>query len=262
MPMNQKLQIKGLWVPLITPFYRGEFDRASMINLMKEIEPFVDGLVPCLSSGEGEKMTNQLWEEILKTVAENTDKPVAVGILRNSIAEIAALSEKAKQYGCIAIAVTMQGENDDDRKRFSEEISLRSALLVILYNTEKVHISDTDTLVDISHNENIVALKDSSQNQEFFNEALQVKREGKLSLSILQGMENQLLESAGCDGYLISLANVEPKLCKDMFLKPSPELNDQIMEKWGGLNLASENWFVGIKESLASRGIIKSSESM
>ncbi len=131
---------------------------------------------------------------------------------------------------------------------------------VVLYNTEKIHINDIDALVEIAGYKNIVAIKDSSRNQNFFDEMLRLKREGKIDVSILQGMENQLLESAGCDGYLIALANLEPKLCQEMLHLSSKELNNQIMKKWDEFNLGSETWYVSVKEALASRGIIKSSE--
>ena len=258
--MNQKLQIKGLWVPLVTPFYEGNFDGESLVNLIKKIEPDVDGFVPCLSSGEGNKMGNELWEKVLKTVSENTTKPIAVGILRDTIEEMTFLSQIAKHYGCIAITLPLQGENDSEQQRFCKEISDKSALPIILYNTEKIHISDPEVLIDISKNENILALKDSSQNKEFFSGAIKIKREGKINISILQGMENQLLESVGCDGYLISLANAEPRLCKEMLDSPSGELNGKIMEHWNEYDLAADNWYVGIKKVLAFRGIIKSAE--
>lgn len=73
-------------------------------------------------------------------------------------------------------------------------------------------------------------------------------------------MENQLLASVGCDGYLVALANVEPTLCKEMFSNPSKELNDEVMKKWDEFNLASETWYVGIKQALFARGKIKSAE--
>ncbi len=258
--MNPKSQIRGLWVPLVTPFYGGEFDSQSMIKLIKTIEPSIDGFVACLSSGEGGEMSNVLWEEVLKTVTQNASKPVAVGVLRNTISEIVYCSVIAKKYGCLAITVAIQGNSMEKQKVFCKEISDKSALPVILYNTVENHIDDTEELLTISKNENIIALKDSSQNQKFFNDAVRTKKERKMNMSILQGMENQLLESVGCDGFLVALANVEPKLCRDMFTNPSRELNEKIMEKWNKLNLASETWYIGIKEALNFRGIIKSPE--
>ncbi len=258
--MKTILQIKGLWVPLITPFYKRQFDKESLIKLIKETEPYVDGFVPCLSSGEGEKMSVELWEDVIQTVAENISKPIAAGILNVSHEKIKELSKKAHKLGCIAVVIPLQGHDSDAQRKFCREISDRSVLPIILYNTEKINIHTLDMLLDINRNQKIIAIKDSSQNQNFFDEMLKSKKEGRINISILQGMENKLLESRGCDGYLISLANVEPKLCREMFNNPSMELNNKIMNKWDTFNLASETWYIGIKDALASRGIITSAE--
>lgn len=254
------MQIKGLWVPIVTPFFRGQLDEESLAALVREIESNVDGFVPCLSSGEGGKMTSELWERVVTIVVHSTSKPVAAGILNVSREKIGEFSEKAKMLGCVTVAIPLQGEDAQAQKSFCKEISDTSHLPIILYNTENVHIDTADALIDIAQYPNIVSLKDSSQNSEFFQEALRVKKEGKITLSILQGMENHLLDSAGCDGYLISLANVEPKLCKDLLNNPSKELNDVVMKKWDEFNLASETWYVGIKQALFARGKIKSAE--
>jgi 4-hydroxy-tetrahydrodipicolinate synthase len=258
--MNSKVQIKGLWVPIITPFFQGQLDEESLVSLVKEIENQIDGFVPCLSSGEGGNMNADLWERVVKIVIENTNKPVAVGILNPLMRKIIELSEKAKSLGCVAVAIPLQGEDTEAQISFCKEISDKSQLPIILYNTEKIHIDTIDALSAIDQYPNIVSLKDSSQNQKFFSEAVRNRKEGKINLSILQGMENQLLESAGCDGYLISLANVEPGLCKSMLNNPIKEVNDEVMKKWVEFNLASETWFIGIKEALFARGKIKSAE--
>ena len=258
--MQIPLQIRGLWVPIITPFFQGQLDEESLIALIKDMDPNVDGFVPCLSSGEGGKMNDALWERVVTIVVRNTNKPVAAGILHSAMEKIVKLSEKAKALGCIAVAIPLQGESAEDQKNFCKEISDNSHLPIILYNTEKVHIDSADTLIEIAQNASIISLKDSSQNDNFFQEALRIKREGKATLSLLQGMENKLLSSAGCDGYLISLANVEPVLCKNLLNNPSEALNDEVMKRWDEFNLASETWYVGIKKALFSRGKIKSAE--
>jgi 4-hydroxy-tetrahydrodipicolinate synthase len=256
--MNPKPQIKGLWVPLVTPFYNGVFDGESMIRLINETEPSVDGFMPCLSSGEGWGMDDSLWEEILQTVTNHANKPVAAGVLKNSIANISDLSLIAKKHGCVAVVVGIQGVTDEEQKKFCHEVSEKSALPIILYNTENCNISNTQTLIEISSIENIIALKDSSQNQAFFTDAIRAQEKG--GISILQGMENQLLNSVGCNGYVLSLANVDPELCKKMLTSPSAELQDEVMLQWDTLGLASPTWYAGLKLALMSRGVIRSAE--
>jgi Dihydrodipicolinate synthase/N-acetylneuraminate lyase len=77
---------------------------------------------------------------------------------------------------------------------------------------------------------NIVAIKDSSGDDRFFSQVLTMKPE--LKMSVLQGVENKLLQSKGCDGYMISLSNVEPSLCRNMLDNPSISLNNEILRKF------------------------------
>ena len=240
--------INGLWIPLLTPFFNGALDQDSLHTLIKKLEPYADGFVPCLATGEGEYMSNELWIEVIKFVSESTEKPIVAGILRQDVKEIKTLSEVAKAQGCVAVVIPIQ------------EVSADSALPAILYNTETKPIKDLTILIELSQNKNIIAIKDSSRDQKFFDEMVTAKKEGKINLTILQGMENQLLASAGCDGYLIALANIEPQLCNEMFEHPSKDLNDVIMQKWDEYGLDSERYYLNLKQILAKRGEFKSPE--
>lgn len=111
----------------------------------------------------------------------------------------------------------------------------------------------------INNLKNIIAIKDSSGDRKFFSEVIAQK--DKLKISVLQGMENQLLQSKGCDGYLISLGNVEPQLCKTMFENPTKENNQKILAKFWEYNLGGE-WYITIKALLYSRDIIRSAEQI
>jgi 4-hydroxy-tetrahydrodipicolinate synthase len=257
-----KQEIHGLWVPLLTPFYQGEFDGESMISLLKNIDPFIDGYVPCLNSGEGSQMADELWEEVVTFVIAHTNKPVAVGIFKGTIPEIVQQIEKAKLLGCKAVVIPVQGTDEDEMISFCNEVSSKSSLPVIIYNTEKTSIKTIEGFKKIAGYPNIVAVKDSSGNASLFQELVRSKSSGELDLSLLQGMENQLLESAGADGFLISLANIDPELSKNMLKTPTQEMNAKVMEKWDEYDLASETWFMNLKKILTARGVLKSAEAI
>ena len=56
MNMKKENNIVGLFVPLVTPIYKGKFDGTSMKKLVKFLDSTVDGYIPCLSSGEGKRL--------------------------------------------------------------------------------------------------------------------------------------------------------------------------------------------------------------
>jgi 4-hydroxy-tetrahydrodipicolinate synthase len=254
--------VKGLWVPLLTPLNEGKFDKTSALTLLKNIEPYADGFVPCLSSGEGSKMNKELWEEVVGFIVQNTSKPVAAGILKNDLQDILRICEKAKQLGCFAVVVPTQGSSDEERQEFCKNVSEQISLPLIVYTTEKSAITTLDSIKKLATYPNVIGIKDSLGNQSFFNEMVKARKAGMLDLSVLQGMENQLLQSAGCDGFLISLANIEPQLCRDMLEHPTEELNGKVMQKWDELNLASDEWYVYIKKALFENKVITSPETL
>ncbi len=255
-------KIKGVYIPLITPFYKGAFDGESMKKLIDSVEPFVAGYVPCLSSGEGTKLSKDQWIEVVKTVRELTDKPVIAGIKRETLNETIELANIASKLKCEAIIVPISQQNEEEIFDYLSRLSKSVSLPIIIYNTEKYHIDNIEFLLKISTIENIIGLKDSSENQEFFDQACKLRAENKLNIAILQGLENQLKDSKNSDGFLISLANIEPQLCNDVFIKPSSVLDEKVIDIFWKYNLGSANWFITLKALLYERKIINSAEEI
>jgi len=253
------MKITGLWIPLITPLYHGKFDEQSAKKLIETTQEFTDGYVVGLSSGEGDELSGEMWQEAISCAISSTNKPVAAGILGKSIEQIISLSETAKKLGCIAVVIPAAGKSEEEIVKFFSNLDSKTSLPIIVYNTEKSSIHSIENLVRLDNSKNIIAIKDSSGDQKFFSEA--ISQNDKLKMSVLQGMENQLLQSKGCDGYLISLGNVEPQLCKTMFENPTEENNQKVLAKFWEYNLGGE-WFITLKALLYSRGIIRSAEQV
>ena len=253
------MKITGLWIPLITPLYHGKFDEQSAKKLIETTQEFTDGYVVGLSSGEGEELSNEMWNEAISCVVSLTNKPVAVGILGKDIKQIISLADTAKKLGCVAIVIPAAGENEEEIVKFFTELDSKTSLPIIIYNTEKSSVHSVENLMRLDILKNVVAIKDSSGDTSFFSKVIAQK--DKFKMSVLQGMENQLLQSKGCDGYLISLGNVEPQLCKAMLENPTEENNQKILVKFWEYNLGGE-WYITLKALLYSREIIRSAEQV
>ena len=98
-------------------------------------------------------------------------------------------------------------------------------------------------------------------NRQFFKEACDLKMNGNLKMNILQGMEHQLDAPSGCNGYVVSLTNVEPLLVRSMYEKRSNETNRQILKKFMEYNLGAD-WYVSLKAFLFQQGLFRSSEQV
>lgn len=260
--MASSLSLQGLYTPLITPMFHGDFDVESMKQLMQSMEEVVQGYVPCLSSGEGAFLSDSQWEEVVSCVARGTKKPVIAGVLKDTIDDIISVAKKASQLGCVAIIVSVPKGSNDEIVRYFEELTSKIELPIVLYNTEHSPILNTTCIEQVDKIKGVVGIKDSSLNAEFFAKLVALKSEGTLRLALLQGMENRLYESIGCDGFLISLLNVEPELCANMLQAPSVELNEKILKLFSEYSLDTDNWYIFLKAILHAKGVIRSSEQV
>jgi len=162
--------------------------------------------------------------------------------------------------GCAAVILPVPSGSDAEVVKHFHELNSKIELPIVLYNTKHSPLKSVECVQELDKLESIAGIKDSSQNLSFFKELVALKSKGKLRFALLQGMENQLYESLGCDGFLLSLLNVEPELCAKMLQSPSKELNAKILSLFTEYDLDKKDWYVSLKTLLHARGIIRSSE--
>lgn len=246
---------------MITPFYKHQLDRLSLTALIRSVEDEVQGFVPCLSSGEGHLLSDEQWLEVVQATRASTDKPVLAGVKRDRIEDSIRLVQQAEALGCDGVVMPVLSNDGDEVVAYFEQVAEATILPIVLYNTETTAVNSLSAIRQLEAIENIIGIKDSSMNEAFFQTLCMLRQDGDLRLSILQGMEHQLLTPAGCDGYLVSLANVEPALCQRMYQMPSDRLNGEILEMFWRYNLGGD-WLVTIKAMLFCREVIRSAEQV
>ncbi len=248
----------GVFVPLITPMFHGGFDEPSMKKLIETLEPFVNGYVPCLSSGEGDAMSDDTWETVMTCVRAHTQKPIIAGIKREAADDILKLADVAHKIGCDAVMIPTIKH---DVVEYIRTIHAKIQLSILLYNTESAPILDTELMRILDADELIIGVKDSSLDMTFFRALTDMKKKEELSIGIFQGMENKITQSQECDGYIVALANVEPALCKTFLNAPSETDQKLLTDAWWKYNLGGD-WYISLKAMLCERGIIRSAEQI
>ncbi len=228
---------------------------------MDTIEPFAEGFVPCLSSGEGQFLSLSTWQNVIQATRQYTQKVVIAGIKRETLQETIALGKLAQQLGCDAIIVPVPVSDDRVTVGYFNQITAAIALPIVIYNTESHSIQSLDGLRQLESLPQIIAIKDSSMNEEFFKLLCNLRTQAQLRLSVLQGFEHLLQVPPGCDGYLIALANLEPELCHRMLLENSDVINSEILDCFWRYNLGAD-WFVSMKAILMARQVIRSAEQV
>lgn len=259
--MRAKIKITGVYVPIITPMYRGTIDRDSLKNLIDTMEPFVEGYVPCLSSGEGAHLSLEQWKEVVSIVRAHTKKFVFAGIKYESLDAVFSCGTMARELGCDGVVVPLYGSTENGRLARIEEIASTVQLPMIVYNTETTAITSREAVLSLEKISEIVAIKDSSCDEAFFSLLLDMKKTGDVSFSVLQGMEHLFEQSLGCDGFLVSLVNVEPKFVHDLFVTPTRELYQKSIELFYQYNLGGD-WYITVKALLFARNTIRSAEQV
>ena len=251
--------LSGIYVPLVTPFYRGALDPRSLKKLIHYVAPSVDGYVPCLSSGEGALLSDAVWKDVVYYTRSFTNKPVIAGIKRNSLADTIKLAGKADKIGCAAVMVPVPYAEESESLHYFSRLTNQIALPVVVYNTEQNRFKSLAAVKELQRNDSIIGMKDSSMNKKLFSQMCAMRVAGKLRFPVFQGMEHQMQTPIGCDGYIVSLANVEPRLCRLMVEKNSAQLYAKIIEMFWQYNLGG-NWYVSLKSQLRERQIIRSAE--
>ena len=248
-------------VPLCTPMYQWKLDTASLVALLQHTEPHVDGYVPCLSSWEWHKMDEQLRTETIITIQQHTNKPIYVGIKRDTTQEIIKLLRLAEQLGVTWITTPVLCKDQTDIVSYITHLSGQTTLPIIIYNTETEHINNIADLQTIDKLGNIVAIKDSSMNDAFFQEMIEAQSAWRLSMNVLQWMEHKLATSREGDGFLISLANVQPELCKRYLEKGTKQDREKIEQLFRKYNLWGER-YISLKAILMTQWIFQSAEEI
>lgn len=253
------LLLAGVYVPLVTPFYKGRFDPSSLRKLIQLVTPEVSGFVPCLSSGEGGIISDSVWEEVVRCARRHTKKTLIAGIKRNKIDDTIKLGNKAQRIGCDAVMIPVPFADERESLRYFRDLADAIALPIVIYNTEQNRFKSIAAIKELQKNAAIVGMKDSSMNEKLFAQMCKMRINKTLRFPVFQGMEHQMLSPSGCDGHIVALANVEPTLCNEMLSKNSERLNAKIIELFWRYNLGG-NWYVSVKALLCERKIIRSAE--
>lgn len=250
----------AVFVPLVTPVDgAGNVCGASVGRLVRSLRQSAAGFVPCLTSGEGWRLTQEQWSAMLGFAVEASDgMPVIAGIERPSTAEVLTLAERAKGLGAAGIMMTAPFGKDVDRDatvRHFGRVHDAVDLDIHIYNESSLSGNETDfdTLLAIGALERVVGIKDSGDAP---RPAEQIGALRALGVCYCLGWEQHLGRVAPADGCVVSLANIEPALCRVALAGTSDRVTAEVERLTEAYALLSEDWYARIKVELFARGVI------
>lgn len=210
------MNIKGIWIPVVTPFKEGEVDLKSYERLVNHyIEEGVTGIMPLATTGETPTLSSVEYERILEKSMEITDGKISVfvGLGGNNTKEVVEKLKVAERHKVQGILSVTPYYNRPDQRGIYEHfnsISNNTDLDIILYNIpyRTGRNIENETLFRLSEKKNIVGVKDASGN---FNQTIDLLINKPDNFSVLTGEDLYFYNSLllGGDGGIMASAHIK-----------------------------------------------------
>ncbi|QSH41437.1 4-hydroxy-tetrahydrodipicolinate synthase [Lentisphaerota bacterium ZTH] len=215
------MQLQGVYTALITPFSNGAVDYGKLRELVEaQIVAGVDGLVPVGTTGESPTLDFKEHEKVIETVIEVAAGrcQIIAGTGANSTKEAVELTKHAKAAGADATLQVTPYYNKPTQEGLYRHFSMvadETGLPVVLYNVpgrSGVPIA-VDTVVRLSQNENIVAVKEAGGSTERVSAILDL-----CDITVLSGDDALTIPmmSVGAKGVISVASNIIPAEMKKM----------------------------------------------
>jgi 4-hydroxy-tetrahydrodipicolinate synthase len=212
-------QLRGLWLPLVTPFCGGELDETSLRRLVRHYANLpVDGFILAATSGEGMSLSMSELERLVaitraETSASRRYIPILLGLSGASTHKMCdALDETAAWPidGYLIASPYYTRPSQRGLLQHFTQLADHASWPLVLYNIPyrtAVGI-DNDTLLQLAAHPNIVGMKDCCANRE---QTIDLLRRRPAGFRVLTGEDAQYHNALvdGADGAILLSAHVE-----------------------------------------------------
>lgn len=229
---------RGIIPPLVTPLNADQkLDRDGFKNVIdRVIDGGVVGIFVLGTTGEAPSLSQAVQRDVVASACEFAAGrvPVLVGISHPSLDESLSLARHARENGAKAVVAAAPFYfpiTQRDLATYFLTLAEASPLPVYLYNMPScVDVSiEPVTLDALTRSPNIVGVKDSSGDMDYFRRLLQF-RAARPDWAFLIGPEHLLAEAtlAGGDGGITGGANVVPRLFVQQFVASDRRDRDEV----------------------------------
>nr|WP_304285474.1 4-hydroxy-tetrahydrodipicolinate synthase [Clostridium paraputrificum] len=212
------MKVKGLWVPVVTPFENDELDMVSYEKLVNHyINEGVHGLMPLGTTGETPTLSEKEYEEIVSKTMEvvNGRVPVIIGLGGNctrSVIDKLKVAERHKVQGILSVSPYYNRPDQRGIYEHFKKISESTDLDIVLYNIpyRTGRNMENETILKLSEEKNIVGVKDASGD---FNKTIELLLNKPDEFSVLSGEDNLFYSSLllGGDGGATASAHLKTR---------------------------------------------------
>ncbi|MCP4783452.1 MAG: dihydrodipicolinate synthase family protein [Fuerstiella sp.] len=220
-------QFSGIIPPVVTPLTRpDQLDGDAVRRIVEHLlTGGVKGLFVLGTTGEGPSLTYQIRYEMVEVACEAAAGrvPVLVGVTDTSLAESLLLAEHAAASGAAAIVAAAPyyfATSQNAVADWFRQLADSSPLPLMLYNMPgcvEIHLA-LDTVVELSGHPNIVGVKDSSGDLDYFRQLCGAFSDNP-DFAVFMGPEELIPQAvaAGADGGVCGGGNLLPRTYVDLF---------------------------------------------
>ena len=270
-----RLQLQGLWLPLVTPFRDGELDEISLRRLVRHyVTGPIDGLILAATSGEGMTLRMSELERVVavvraETTASGRYMPICLGLSgAGTAAMLDALDETAAwpiDGYLIASPYYLRPSQRGLQQHFTE-LADHASWPIVLYNIPyrtAVNLTN-DTLLRLAEHPNIVGLKDCCADRA---QSVDLLRRRPAGFRVLAGEDAQYYDalSDGADGAILLSAHIETETFAAVRTHLREDNRDAALASWQSVAeltrlLFAEPSPAPAKHWLARTGLIERAE--
>jgi len=220
--------LRGIVPPLVTPLAdRDTLDVAGLERLIDHvINGGVRGVFILGTTGEAPDLSYRLRRELITRVCRQVAGrvPVLVGITDTAFVESVAMARHAADVGADALVTAPPyyfPAGQPELVDFVERLVAELPLPLFLYNMPELTKTEfaLETLRRVAPIPNVVGIKDSSGNLDYFAEVLAVARAARPDWAVLMGPEELLVEALhlGAHGGVCGGAQIQPALVVGLY---------------------------------------------
>jgi len=265
--------LRGLWLPLVTPFRDGAPDETSLRRLVRHYAALpVNGLILAATTGEALTLSPEETERLVLTTrgaAGTNDLPICLGLSGSDTCALLQTLERTAAWPIDFYLISCPYYSRPSQRGLALHFTAladRAAHPVLLYNIPYrtgVNLGNEATLQLAAH-PNIVGMKDCSADR---SQSLDLLRRRPQDFAVLTGEDAQYQEALadGADGGILAAAHVETETFAEIYSLAAASQHDAALARWRSVAdlarlLFSEPSPAPIKHWLWRTGLIDSAE--
>jgi 4-hydroxy-tetrahydrodipicolinate synthase len=266
--------LRGLWLPLITPFRNRALDEASLRRLVRHYAALpINGLVLAATTGEGLTLTPEETEQLVFAVRDEAGKgkklPVLLGLSGSNTSALLDTLDKTALWpvdfylvSCPYYSRPSQRGLELHFRALADRAEHPVALYNIPYRTG-VNLGN-EAMLRLAAHRNIMGLKDCCADRD---QSVELLRRRPRDFAVLTGEDAQYQEALadGADGAILASAHVETAIFAEIYRLHAADERDAALALWRSVAdlaklLFSEPSPAPIKHWLWRTGLIESPE--